>query len=275
MISLKVKNNATVGGLRAMEHYFRPIGNALSGETLALQSTFRMNSPSRGVIFPGEYLPVLEAYPDRAADFMPLIFYHLYDAVENFKTRDLDYRFISIPMPVSFLKRPDCVTGIAELAKTFHIKPDFTCFELSAALYEETDDTAVKAMRALQKEGYSFMLNSFGGEDSPTVLLSNFPVDYVMLNGLYTTESVLGERHEGWVRSATTYINSLDCTPIATEVENSTQGDKLASLGCDMCVGNYTGDWTQRRYLRVRTGNEEEQQEQSQTDDDQDEDDNE
>ena len=162
-----------------------------------------------------------------------------------------------------------------DLVGSLMFKPDFTCFELSAALYEETDDTAVKAMRALQKEGYSFMLNSFGGEDSPTVLLSNFPVDYVMLNGLYTTESVLGERHEGWVRSATTYINSLDCTPIATEVENSTQGDKLASLGCDMCVGNYTGDWTQRRYLRVRTGNEEEQQEQPQTDDNQDEDDNE
>ena len=256
MISLKVKNNATVGGLRAMEHYFRPIGNALSGETLALQSAFRMNSPSRGVIFPGEYLPVLEAYPDRAADFIPLAFYHLYDAVENFKSRDMDYRFISIPMPVSFMKRPECVAGIGELAKAFHIKPEFTCFELSAALYEETDDTVVKVMRALQKEGYSFMLNSFGGEDSPTVLLSNFPVDYVMLNGLYTKESVLGERHEGWVRAAASYIASLDCTPIATEVENSTQGDKLASLGCDMCVGSYTGDWTQRRYLRIRTGDE-------------------
>ena len=256
---MKVKNNATVGGLRALEHYFRPIGNALSGETLALQSTFRMNSPSRGVIFPGEYLPVLEAYPDRAADFMPLIFYHLYDAVENFKERDLDYRFITLPMPVSFMKRPDCVTGIGELAKAFHIKPEHTCFELSSALYEETDDTVVKAMHALQKEGYSFLLNSFGGEDSPTVLLSNFPVDYVMLNGLYTTESVAGERHEGWVRSAMSYINSLDCIPIATEVENSTQGDKLASLGCDMCVGSYTGDWTQRRYLRIRSGDEEEE----------------
>ena len=260
-MSLKVKNTATVGGLRAMEHYFRPIGNALSGETLAFQSTFRMNSPSRGVIFPGEYLPVLEAYPDRAADFMPLIFYHLYDTIENFKEREMSYRFISIPMPVSFMKRPDCVTGIGELAKAFHIHPEFVCFELSSALYEETDDTVVKAMYALQKEGYTFLLNSFGGDDSPTMLLSHFPVDYVMLNGIYTTESVLGERHEGWVRSALTYITGLDCTAIATEVENSTQGDKLASLGCDMCVGNYTGDWTQRRYLRSRGSDGEEIQE--------------
>lgn len=257
---MKVKNTATVGGLRAIEHYFRPIGNALSGETLAFQSTFRMNSPSRGVIFPNEFLPVLEAYPDRAAEYIPLAMYHLHEAVENFKERDIDYRFISVPVPVSFLKRADCISGMAELSKELHIKPEYTCFELSAALYEETDDQAVRVMQALQKEGYTFLLNAFGGEDSPTMLLSNFPVDYVMLNGLYTAESMLGDNHEKWVRAAIEYVISIDCKPIATEVANSTQGDKIASLGCNFCVGDYTGDWVQRRYVHVRTSAEAEQE---------------
>ena len=256
---LKVKNTATVGGLRAIEHYFRPIGNALSGETLAFQSTFRMNSPSRGVIFPGEYLPVLEAYPDRAAQYLPLAFFHLHEAVENFKERDIDYRFISLPLPISFLKRPDCVTGLDELCKELHLKPDFICFELSAALYEEKDDTVIKAMHALQKEGYSFMLNAFGGDDSPTMMLANFPVDYVMLNAVYTEEAMLGENHEKWVRSTIDYVISIDCKPIATDVANSTHGDKIASLGCNLCVGDYTGDWTQRRYIRPKTSAEAEQ----------------
>jgi EAL domain-containing protein (putative c-di-GMP-specific phosphodiesterase class I) len=262
VIGLKLKNNATVGGLRALEQYFRPIGNVLSGETIALQTAFRMNSPSRGVIFPNEYLPVLEAYPDRAADFMPLVFYHLYDAIENFKKRDIECRFITLPMPVSFLKRADAVTGIVELAKAFHIHSDNICFELSSALYGETDDTASKAMFALQREGFTFMLNSFGGEDSPTMLLSSFPVDYVMINGLYTTEAMLGERHEGWVRSALSYITSLNCSAIATEVVNSAQGDKLSSLGCSYCVGDYTGDWVQRKYVRLRTGDEQDDNQQ-------------
>lgn len=252
-MDLKLKNTATVGGLRAIEQYFRPIGNSLSGEFLAYQSTFRMNSPSKGVIFPGEYLPVLEAYPDRAAEYIPLAFYHLSDTIENFKERDVNYRFISIPVPVSFLKRDDCVNGLSELARTFHIHPDQVCFELNAALYGEKDGTAVKTMQTLQKEGYRFMLNAFGGEDSPTMLLSDYPVDYVVMNGVYTNEAMLGDNHEKWVRSTIDYIVSIDCIPIASEVANSTQGDKIASLGCNLCVGEYCGDWMQRRYIRPKT----------------------
>lgn len=250
---LKVKNTATVGGLRALEQYFRPIGNALSGESLAYQSTFRMNSPSKGVIFPGEYLPVLEAYPDRAAEFLPLEFYHLSDTIENFKTRDIDYRFISIPIPVSFLKRDDCVKGLQELSSAFHIHPDHVCFELNSALYGEKDGTAIKTMTLLQREGYRFMLNSFGGDDSPAMLLSDYPVDFVMMSGIYTNEAMGGDNHEKWVRSSIDYIISIDCIPIATEVQNADQGDKIASLGCNLCVGNYTGDWMQRKYIRPRT----------------------
>ena len=212
-----------------------------------------MNSPSKGVIFPNDYLPVLEAYPDRAAEFLPLEFFHLSDTIENFKERDVSYRFISIPIPVSFLKRDDCVKGLEELSRSFHIHPEYVCFELNAALYGETDGVAVKTMNVLKREGYTFMLNAFGGDDSPTMLLSDFPVDYVMLNGVYTSEAMLGDNHEKWVRSTVDYVVSIDCIPIATDVANSTQGDKMASLGCNLCVGDYTGDWMQRRYIRPKT----------------------
>ena len=74
-----------------------------------------------------------------------------------------------------------------------------------------------------------------------------------MLNGVYTTEAMVGDNHEKWVRSAIDYVISIDCTPIATEVENAAQGDKIASLGCNMCVGGYTGDWMLRKYIRPRT----------------------
>jgi EAL domain-containing protein (putative c-di-GMP-specific phosphodiesterase class I) len=85
------------------------------------------------------------------------------------------------------------------------------------------------------------------------MLLSDYPVDFVMMSGIYTNEAMGGDNHEKWVRSSIDYIISIDCIPIATEVQNADQGDKIASLGCNLCVGNYTGDWMQRKYIRPST----------------------
>lgn len=244
------KIKATVGGLRPIEQYFLPIGSSLSGEIIAARSSFRMNSDKNGVIFGRDYFPVLEKYPDRAAEFVSLILCQLSDTLENFSERDISLNFISIPLTVSLLKRQGFCPAILEEVSELHLDSSKLCFELPDTIYNESDGAAADAIAELRRENFLFMINSYGGSAATTYRLADIPVDYVLLAGALTKLAAAGERQAIAVKSSVRLANELDTEVIATEVSNDAEGAAVAEAGCTYCTGQFIGSEVNRQYFR-------------------------
>ena len=250
MASKAPKIKATVGGLRPIEQYFKPIGSSLSGEIVAARSSFRMNSDKNGVIFGRDYLPILEKHTDRAAEFSSLILCQLSDTLENFSEREISLNFISVPMTVSLLKQPAFRTKLLETVSELHLDSSKLCFELPDTIYNESDGEAAAAIEELRRENFLFMINTYGGSASTTYRLADVPVDYVLLAAPLTQLAAAGERHASTVKSAVRLANELDTEVIATGVTNDAEGAAVSEAGCTYCIGSFIGSEVNRQYFR-------------------------
>lgn len=244
------KNASTVGGLRAIELYFRAIDGIPDGVPAAYQTQMRLNAPSMGILFPDDYEKFIELHPDRASELYSLAVVQIGDAIEYMEERDIEFDWISLYMPLSLLKKEDCKEVMLAALKKSKVQPSRICFELSEELLFETDSCAADAMEELTKEGFMFMMRNFGGDDSPVTRLAGFRPDYVILSSSLTKRAMQGERYEQSVKGIVRLASELGTKCIASDVENSEQGDKMAELGCKFCVGKYSGNFMQKKYIR-------------------------
>ncbi|MGN0114900.1 MAG: EAL domain-containing protein, partial [Acutalibacteraceae bacterium] len=132
----------TVDGVRAIELFYRPIKETAGNETVFYQSQMRFNSPNMGVMMPSRYAAVLEASVQSTRIF-ELAFQQLLKALNKFSERGVLYDWVSLYMPVRYLKRSACAASVAAMCKKALVKPERVCFELSPAVFDETDDICV------------------------------------------------------------------------------------------------------------------------------------
>ncbi|MDD7515783.1 EAL domain-containing protein [Ruminococcus flavefaciens] len=241
----------TVDGLRAVELYFRTIREISNGNTAFYQSQTRLNSPKLGVLSPDKYRDVCEM-TSQADKLFQLEMLQTIEACRTFTERELNFGWISVYMPVRFLKNEQSAKAVAEICRKQEISTNKICFELSENLLAETDGKAAESILNMRNFGFHFMLTDFGGSYCPMMRLSNFSVDYVMLSPEVSNYIGRDERSDNAVKSIISFVNEIGSEPVADGVFNSRQAETLYSFECSYCAGSLSGKYMAERYVRRR-----------------------
>lgn len=253
---LSDEKDTSVSGVRAIELLYRSIKEVTSNDTVFFQSQMRLNAPSMGVLSPARYMAVLEKSPKNLKIF-ELAFRQLLEAVNKFSERGVQFDWISIYMPVKYLKKSDCVKTITDMCRSALVRNERICFEIPPSVYDEFDETALETMKELRSLDFKFMITGIGG-NAPVLRMGKFPVDYYMLHPMAVNTDPENERDSACLKTLVALINQLDSDAIACDITEHSQIKMLAEAECVYYTGDVSGTFMAERYMRSRGGSSDE-----------------
>lgn len=246
---MKTNIQTTVGGMRAVELYYRTIRNIAAGNTAFYQSQTRLNTPGLGVLMPENFRDVSEI-TQQCINLFELEFFQVMQAISTFNERELLFNWISVYMPAKFLRDIDSEKRIVDASEKLGVHSSQICFALSEKLFEETEPLVADNIKKLRNRGFHFMLMDFGSISSPIMKLSEYEVDYVMLSPELTQYIGKDERSDSAVKSLIDFVSGLGAEPIADGISNVHQAEILYTFDCQYCAGELAGKYMAERYIR-------------------------
>jgi EAL domain-containing protein (putative c-di-GMP-specific phosphodiesterase class I) len=202
-------------------------------------------------MMPEAYREVAEMSP-QCLTLFSLELNQVLDAIAHFMDREVPFNWVSLYMPVWFLKEKRAEKNILEQCSRAGVPMNKLCFELSEKLLNETDNIAAAAIGNMRNRGFHFMLNDFGGTSCPMMRLADFPVDYVMLSPEVADYIGRGERADSAVKSIIGFISDMGCEIIADGVSLTHQAEILYEFECTYCAGSLAGDYVAEKYVRTK-----------------------
>ncbi|MFW5723188.1 MAG: putative bifunctional diguanylate cyclase/phosphodiesterase [Halochromatium sp.] len=207
------------------------------GRIYGVEVLLRWQSPSRGLVSPGHFIPlaedtglivpigewVLNAACEHVRQLRPFVLPEAFSVSINISPRQFsDPGFLS--------KVEQVLASHAEAAR-------FLSVELTEnALFVDMEH-AVEILEQLRRMGIGIELDDFGTGYSSLSYLKRLPLDVLKLDGSLVKESTGDASDAAIVRAVIAMAKTLSLTIIAEGVETQAQRDFLAREGCDVLQG--------------------------------------
>ena len=238
-----------VGGLRAVELYYRGIREFESGETVFLQSKTRLNTPDLGTMMPETYRKVAEL-SNQCMTLFDFELKQLTDTIKSLQEREFYFRWISVYMPLRFLESRGAQQKLMNVMDETETDTNRICFELNPEILLQGNSRHSMMIEQLRNRGFHFMIPDFGGINTPLMKLALFPVDYVMMSQEVNGYLGKGQRSLAAVSSVVDFIDGMGANAIADGVSSAEQAEQLFQANCKYGAGSLTGKFVAERYLR-------------------------
>ncbi|MGH1371956.1 MAG: EAL domain-containing protein [Cellvibrionaceae bacterium] len=222
------------------ELYFQPKVDVESGRVLGAEALLRWQHPERGMISPGEFIPILEA-----SGLMVDVGRWIIE--EGCRTlRELNQKGVwEEGMRLSLNVSPRQFRGqtfVDDMARTLHeitIPDNSLDLEITEGVVIQSVEETISTMTTLSSMGISFSLDDFGTGYSSISYLKRLPVSTLKIDYSFVRDIVDDRSDRVLVETIVTMGQLLDLNVVAEGVEEKNQLDILAAFGCDCYQGFY------------------------------------
>lgn len=218
--------------------YYQPITRALTGKVCSVEALARWEDPEKGMIFPGNFIPVLEK--------MKLI--HLLDRYVIESTARIYHRlkksgYPIIPVSVN-LSRVDFDTlkpfdFMEEIIYRYQVPRQFFHIEVTESALTRDTGVLKKELFRFKKAGYQLWLDDFGSGYSTLNVLKEFPFDLLKIDMAFLRN--FNEESRKIIRSIILMAKNLSIHTLAEGAETKEQVDFLRESGCEDIQGYFYG----------------------------------
>lgn len=161
--------------------YVQPQCNMMTGKIIGMESLVRWNHPDRGVVHPGEFIPLLE----RNGLITNLDLY-LWEQVCVWIRSRIDQGCRPLPVSVN-VSRIDIysinVTEVLkELVERYEIPVSLLEVEITESAYSEDYDLIRRLVDDLRKAGFTVLMDDFGSGYSSLNMLKDVNVDVIKID---------------------------------------------------------------------------------------------
>lgn len=218
--------------------YYQPITRALTGKVCSVEALARWEDPEKGMIFPGNFIPVLEK--------MKII--HLLDRYVIESTARIYHRlkkagYPIIPVSVN-LSRVDFDTlkpfdFMEEIIYRYQVPRQFFHIEVTESAMTRDTGVLKKELFRFKKAGYQLWLDDFGSGYSTLNVLKEFPFDLLKIDMAFLRN--FNEESRKIIRSIILMAKNLSIHTLAEGAETKEQVDFLRESGCEAIQGYFYG----------------------------------
>ena len=218
--------------------YYQPITRALTGKVCSVEALARWEDPEKGMIFPGNFIPVLEK--------MKLI--HLLDRYVIESTARIYHRlkkagYPIIPVSVN-LSRVDFDTMkpfdfMEEIIYRYQVPRQFFHIEVTESALTRDTGVLKNELFRFKKAGYQLWLDDFGSGYSTLNVLKEFPFDLLKIDMAFLRN--FNEESRKIIRSIILMAKNLSIHTLAEGAETKEQVDFLRESGCEDIQGYFYG----------------------------------
>lgn len=219
--------------------YAQPQCNMLTGKIIGLESLVRWRHPVRGMVSPGDFIPLLEKN-----GFITYLDLYIWEMVcrqlSIWTKRGRRLVPISVNMSRMDIYAIDVVAKFKELVDRYEIDPKFLEIEITESAYAEDYDLIRKVVEDLRKAGFPVFMDDFGSGYSSLNMLKDVNVDVIKIDTKFLDMNENSRsRGMGILETIVRMARVMQLKVIAEGVEEKEQVDFLINIGCIYGQGYY------------------------------------
>ena len=214
--------------------HYQPKVDLGSGLICGVEALIRWQDPERGLIAPGEFIPVLE----ECGLIGEVGEWALRRAlVDHGRWRDIDARAPKVAVNVSSLqlRKTDFAEFVCSLSESFDLSK--LELEVTESLLMEQLESSVHALRKIRDQGVTVAVDDFGTGYSSLAYIAKLPITALKIDRSFITEINKGPQGLAIVSAIIALAHSLNLKVIAEGVETVEQSRLLHLLRCDEAQG--------------------------------------
>ncbi len=227
----------TALGREEFELYYQPIVDIRAERIAAVEALLRWNHPTRGLVMPGDFIPVAE----RTGLIAGLGDWALREACRQAR-RWLDLGFelrVCVNVSTVRFRQPTFVKLVTAVLAETKIPPEMLELEVTESVMIEGFSDVIETLAALKVTGARLSIDDFGTGYSSLSYLKYFPVDTLKLDRAFVADIVSDSFDRAIAKTVLTLAGELKLDCIAEGVETKEQLELLRSLGCRLIQGYY------------------------------------
>jgi diguanylate cyclase (GGDEF)-like protein len=222
--------------LNQFELYYQPKVDTRTGEVRSAEALIRWVHPTRGVISPGEFIPLAEecglisaigAWVIREACRQARAWQN--DGVPSLR--------VSVNLSASQFRDSGLVDSIRAALDDAGLQARYLEVELTESAVMSDPEQSIAILEQLSAMGVLVSVDDFGTGYSSMSYLRRFPIDKLKIDRVFIAEIVSRPEDASIVRAIVSLAHSLHLKVVAEGVETPAQLDFLKSADCDEYQG--------------------------------------
>lgn len=220
--------------------YYQPKVLLDTGSITGMEALVRWEHPDRGLIRPGEFIPLAE----ETGLIVPLGRWVLRETCRRAREWGAQYPaalplVMSVNISARQFQEPGLVLDITDILRETGLEPGHLQLEITESVVMEDTEYAAGLLRELKGLGVKLALDDFGTGYSSLALLRRFPLDDLKIDKEFVDGLVQNEQDVVIVQLVIDLAHALGMHVIAEGVETAEQLVRLREMGCDQAQGYY------------------------------------
>jgi diguanylate cyclase (GGDEF)-like protein len=208
---------------------YQPIARLATGDVVAAEALVRWRHPERGLVGPGEFIPLAE----ETGLIVPIGEFVLDEACRRAAAgRDVG---MHVNLSAVELQHVDVLERVSSTLRRHRLDPRQLTLEITESVLVDVGMSAT--LRELHETGVRLALDDFGTGYSSLSYLRSFPLDVLKIAKPFV-DGVTGRREErSFVRLIVELAGTLGLEVVAEGIESAAQLAVLREMGCDLGQG--------------------------------------
>lgn len=215
-----------------MRLHYQPIIELNSGSTTGYEALLRWYHPQRGIIGPGDFLPVAE----ETGLITQLGEWVIREALREVSDMSGDFR-IAINLSPTQVKNPNLVATVAQAIHATGIAAGRIELEITEHVLMDENAVSHATLMRLREMGVRIALDDFGTGYSSLAYLRRFPFDRIKIDRAFVVDVVKDLGSQAIVSTITRLADALGMDTTAEGIESRQQLDLLRKLGVHEAQG--------------------------------------
>lgn len=232
----KIQGIANALEKREFELYYQPKVNMRTGDVVGVEALIRWQHPTRGLLSPTEFLPLIENHP-LSIDIGEWVLDQALTQIAMWQTVGLKLS-VSVNIGALQLLQEGFVERLAMLLSLHSdVQPNALQLEVleTSALGDIMEASAI--MNSCTRLGVSFAIDDFGTGYSSLTYLRRLPANLIKIDQTFIRDMLDDPDDKSIVTGVIALAKSFNRQVIAEGVETVAHGTELLKLECELAQG--------------------------------------
>ena len=210
--------------------YFQPLVHGTSGEIIGNEALLRWRHPERGLIAPGEFIPLAE----ETGLIVPIGQWVIETACkQNIQWQRAGLPSVPVMVNLSTIQfhDPKLVSKVEDVLRETGLDSRYLTLELTESMLMQDSEHNITTLLELRRLGVGLAIDDFGTGFSSLNYLQRFPVDHLKIDQSFVRDITQDMGNSAIALAIIALARSLNLGVVAEGVETTEERDFLRSNG--------------------------------------------
>lgn len=218
-----------------LELHYQPKVDVMTGTVSAVEALIRWRHPTRGLLLPQLFIPMLERFGLIGSLGTWVIDEACRQAAQW--ARQGHAMSIAVNLSIHQVRAPDLVERIKRSIARHDVDPQLLVFELTESAAMDDPDRTMGVFEQLAKIGSAMSIDDFGTGYSSLAYLRKLPAQELKIDRNFIMDLERSSDARAIVEAVVRLAHALGLNVVAEGVETEAQRQFLTELGCDQLQG--------------------------------------